>query len=114
MAELAVTVPDVDGAPLTKQAAAAGGDHVLRRGADKVLLVIDNASAGAITVTVDDPNTGTPEGATAFNPDVAVSVAAGTEVAVLLDAGRFADADDRIDLTYSGVTSLTVAAVRLY
>lgn len=111
MAEITVVRPDVDGVDPGFVAAQAGGDHLIPDAGRSVVVLVRNDSAGALTVTVDDPNTSTPAGAKAFDPDVDVSVPAGAERAILLDRLRFVDEQGRIDLTYSGVTSLTVAAL---
>lgn len=70
----------------------------------------NGAGSGTITVTVDDPNSSTPEAASAFTPDVAWAVLFGTsKVVAIRDIARFKDTTTgKINLTYSGVTSLTV------
>lgn len=96
----------------TYAAASAGGDKVVP--ADHVFLVVKNGGASSVTVTVDDPNSQSPSGAAAFNPDLSVSVGAATEKWIgPLTAARFAAAADGLAaVTYSGVTSVTVAAVK--
>jgi hypothetical protein len=98
------------GAAITPVAAAGGGDS-FTPGADTFLLVV-NGSGGAITVTVATPREAFPDVAVA---DVAVSVPAGTTRYIgPFPAEHFAQADDGLaDITYSGATSVTVAAVRL-
>ena len=58
---------------------------------------------------MNDPTTADPGGATAFNPDLAVSVPNAGERMIELDPGRFETvATGSIDITYSGVTTVTV------
>lgn len=92
-------------------AAAGGGDSFPNNG--HVVFVVNNGSAGAITVTFDDPNTPNPGSASQFNPDVAVSVPAGARRTIgPFPPFRFNDANGRVNVTYSGVTSLTVMPLR--
>lgn len=103
MALLTHQPPKLAGTAITYVAAAAGGDTLGRTPAGS--LRVKNASAAAITVTVVTP------GNTQYgqaDPDVPVSVAAGAEVAI----GPFPDAlavDGVVSVTYSAVTSVTVA-----
>ena len=88
-------------------AAAGGGDKLLP--GDTTFLVAKNGSGAPITVTVDNvapSNYGT-------DVDLVVSVpAAGERWIGPLSAARFASNTDGLAaVTYSGVTSLTVAAV---
>ena len=93
-------------------AAAGGGDSFDNNGL--VLFVVNNASGGAITVTFDDPGTPNPGNAQAFNPDVQVSVPAGARRTVgPFKPFRFNDANGRVNVAYSGVTSLTVMPLRI-
>lgn len=72
------------------------------------------AVSGTITVTLDDPNSATPEAASAFTPDVAWAVLFGTsKVVKIVDILRFKDSTTgKINFTYSGVASLTVKVLR--
>jgi hypothetical protein len=118
MATLPVTTPTVTGTVPTAPSAAAGGGDVFPavQGAHYLLRIINGSGAG-ITVTVDDPTTQSPSGATAFNPDLAKLIAAGTEQMFNLserDVTRFRNpANGNIALSYSGVTSLTVQVIRV-
>lgn len=92
------------GTVVTYAAAAVGGDKALP-GATAVLRVL-NGGTGSITVTLDSvvPSS--------YGDDVnpAITVAAGVEKAILLSpASRFAGPDGLVSVTYSGVTSVTVA-----
>jgi hypothetical protein len=87
-------------------AAAAGGDTA-PVGPGRFLYV-NNASAGTVTVTVTTP--GTVKGLAIG--DVAMAVAAGKH-AILPLADVFRGSDGRAAVTYSAVTSVTVAAFEL-
>lgn len=103
MALLTHQAPTLAGTAVTYAAAAAGGDTFGRTAAG--VLRVKNGSASSVTVTVVTP------GNTKYgqaDPDVPVAVAAGAEVAI----GPFSDAlavDGVISVTYSAVTSVTVA-----
>lgn len=93
-------------------AAAGGGDSFANNGL--TVFVVNNASGAGITVTFDDPNSPNPGSASAFNPDVAVVVGAGARRTIgPFPAFRFNDVNGRVNVTYSGVTTLTVMALRL-
>ncbi len=107
MAEILVQEVLLTGLEETTQAAAAGGDYFVNDG--KTVLHVINGSAGDITVTVDSPK----ECNQGFTHDAAVVVTAGEERFIgPFDRKRFNDANGRVQVTYSGVTSLTVAALR--
>lgn len=99
----------ITGLAPTFASAAGGGDTVVPD--DRTFLHVKNASAGAITVTVVVP--GTTYGQA--NPDVAVSVPATTGERMIgpLTAALVNPATGVVDISYSGVTSLTVAAIRV-
>jgi hypothetical protein len=91
------------------QAASAGGDTYIP--GNQTFLMIKNASGSPITVTIVTT-------ATAFGQlvaDVFVLVAAGaTTLAGPYDPGEVAaPPSGLVSITYSGVTSLTIAAVQL-
>lgn len=117
MATLTVQDIPLGGAAATYGAAAAGGDLFAPRASGPgaaVLLHVKNGHTAAQTVTVDDPVSRDPGSASAFNPDVAVSVPASGERFILLKPiERFVNADGNVSLTYSGVTALTLAVLRL-
>lgn len=92
------------------------GNYVVVAIGDEVLIRFANTSGGAITVTLDDPTSTSPESATQFNPDVAVSVPATTGVRYIwLDATRLArfrdPATGRINYTTSAQSGLTCEVV---
>jgi hypothetical protein len=109
-----LTVQDMSLAGVTDAlvAAAGGGDSFDNNGL--CLFVVNNASGGAITVTFDDPQSPNPGNAVAFNPDVTVSVpAAGRRTIGPFPPFRFNDPNGRVQVAYSGVTSLTVGVYRI-
>jgi hypothetical protein len=91
-------------------AATGGGDQFLP-GSD-VFLHVKNGHTSAQTVTVVTPGTVLGDIAQA---DVAVSVPNADERIIgPFPASHFADSTDGLaDITYSGVTALTIAAIRL-
>lgn len=100
MATLAVQKPGLSGGATTLAAAAGAGDNFSNTGVEK--LVVNNGSVAPITVTVDSKapcNQG-------FDHNVVVAVAAGARVEIgPFPTNRFGSS---VDVTYSGVTSLTV------
>jgi len=108
MALLATQQIGFAGTATTLASAAGGGDTVTPD--DRTFLWVKNGSGSPITVTVVVPGAyyGQNLG------DVAVSVPATTGERMIgpLDR-RLQNANGFVDITYSGVTSLTVAAVRI-
>ena len=94
-------------------AAAVGGDKVVP--GDRTFLRVKNGGGAPITVTLNDPTSVSPVGATQFNADVAVTVTNGQERVIGPITGRFADPADSglCAVTYSAVTSVTVGALSL-
>lgn len=94
----------------TYTAAAGGGDSFVNDQADgsRTFIHIKNGGGAPITLTVDDPNSKTPDGATAWNPDLAVTVANATERMVGPIGARFIDGNGNTNLAYSGVTTVTI------
>ena len=113
MAVLNVTNISAAGAQAVPVAASGGGDTV-RCGERTFISVANGAGSGSVTVTVNDTKTRTPVGATAFDPDVEVVVAFGTSkfIGPLL-AGRFANSAGFAEITYSGVSDVTVTAANV-
>lgn len=92
----------------TYAAANAGGNSFANDG--RVRLVVINGSGAPITVTLDV--TATVDGLAA--PDIAQAVPAGeTWEFGPFAPGTFNQPDNVVNVSYSGVTSLTVAAIRL-
>lgn len=112
MAVLNVQDAVVSGLAEAFVAAGAGGDSFANNG--HVFLEVDNGGGGAINVVIDSPNVPAPEGATQYNPDVTVAVAAGARKIIgPFPPFRFNDASGLVNVSYSGVVTVTVRAVRL-
>lgn len=108
MALLTTQVVSVSGLAPTYAAAAGGGDTFTP--GDDVFLHVKNAGGSPVTVTVVTPNT---VGGLAIS-DVSVSVPATTGDRMIgpLSRQNFARSSDGLgEITYSGVTSVTVAVV---
>lgn len=108
MATLAYVQPTIAGTNPAFAAAAGGGDKVAPN--DRGYVHYKNASAGILTVTVAVP------GNTKYgqaNPDVAIAIPAGEDRIIGPLPADLAGSDGLVAITYSGVTSLTVAAVTL-
>jgi len=94
---------------------AGGGDQVDNRDG-RTFLYVKNGSGGSITVTVSEQISGTTVEdqnlGTLTKASVAKAIAAGAE-AVLgpFKKAAFNDTNGRLQITYSGVTSLTISAL---
>lgn len=97
----------------TYAAAAGGGDSFVNDQADgsRTFIHVKNGGGSSITLTVDDPNSKSPDGATAWNPDLAVTVANASERMIGPIGPRFIDGNGNTNITYSGVTSVTIAVL---
>ncbi len=95
-------------------AAATGGGDAMACGSG-MFLHIKNVSAGNITVTLNIPTARTYEPNVAItSPAVVVPLTTGDRMIGPIDAQTFADPVTGLcSITYSGVTSLTVAAIQL-
>jgi len=93
----------------TFASAAGGGDTFTNDG--NTIFIVKNGSGGSITVTFNDTGSISPVSGKTFDPDVDVVVPASQDAYI----GRFTTArfGTNCSVTYSGVTSLTVAAVRV-
>ena len=110
MAVLTVSQLDVTtGAAPAFVAAAGGGDKVVTDFSGRTFLVVKNGGGASITVTVVDPRIS--EAGVALT-DPTYSVAAAGERWIPLEGFFNNSSTGQIDITYSGVTSVTVAAVR--
>lgn len=108
MAALAQHRLSISGVTPSFVAAAGGGDTFVNNG-KTTFFVAKNGSGAPITITFDDTGSTSPAGAKAFNADVDVVVPAGSEEWIgPFAADRFGSP---VAVTYSGVTSLTVAQV---
>lgn len=111
MAALNVQSVVTGGLAIATTAAAAGGDTVQLSpiNDDRATLQVTNGGASPITVTLVDPGT-TPAGNTTTAP--AVSVAASATKLFPLNPNLVNPSTGFINITYSAVTSVTVAAFR--
>lgn len=107
MAALSTTVTPLTGGTVTYTAAAGGGD-TCQTGAG-VLLLVNNDDASDHTVTLVTP--GTVNGLAIA--DRQVTVEAGTQVGIPVTNDYRDPATGRAAITYDGVTSVTVAVVRV-
>ena len=110
MATLSVQAISAAGLDPTYSAAAGGGDK-LKPGRGVFLHVI-NGGGSSVTVTLVAP--GSYYGSVA-NPDPTYTVGASGEMMIPVPATPFANGSDSglAAVTYSGVTSVTVAAIRI-
>ena len=110
MATLTVNSLSLAGTKPTFVAASGGGDDFGNDGV-RTFLVVKNGGGAAVTVTINDTGSVSPPSAKAFNPDVDVTVNASDEAWIgPFDTARFGSS---VSVSYSAVTSVTVAAVRL-
>jgi hypothetical protein len=110
MAATAITVQQMTSAGLEATTAAANvdGNYFINNG--KTFLHVINGSASDITVTIDSP-TECSQGGT---HDVPVLVSAGEERFIgPLNQGRFNDDNGRVNVTYTAVTTVTVACISI-
>lgn len=108
MALLSTQQITAQGAAITLQAAAGGGDAAYPD--DRSFFWIKNGGGAPINVTLVVP--GTTYGQA--NPDVVVAVPNGGERMIGPLNAQLADpSDGQVDITYSAVTSVTVALVRI-
>ena len=108
MAAITVQQALVTGTALSLTAANGGGDTIAVSG--DTYLVVRNGDASSKTVTV--VRAGSDEYGLAI-PDITVAVAAGATTVIGPIPPAFRASDDRlVDITYSAVTSVTVAAFR--
>lgn len=111
MAASAITVQSVTnaGAVVTTASANVDGNYFVNDG--KTFLQVTNGGGSSITVTIDSPI----ECSQGGTHDITVTVAAGaTKIIGFFDKNRFnAVTTGYVNITYSGVTTVTVAAVSL-
>lgn len=111
MAILTVQRPTTAGLAVALTAAAGGGDSFANDG--QTYFRIKNAGAGAVTVTFDSPTTCSFGVAANAAHDLAVVVTNDSAVYEIgpFTQGRYNDTNGRVQVTYSGVVTVTVAAV---
>lgn len=107
MATLSTQSIDLDGMEPTYAAASAGGDKMLP--SEHAFLHVKNGSGSEITVTLVTP--GTYEGLAVS--DQTLAVPAGEERMIRVTPERYRNSSDGLaSITYSDVTTVTVAALR--
>ena len=108
MATLVVQVLDLTPKEVTFAACTASGDEFVNNG--HIQLRFKNADTSDKTVTINSQkacNQG-------FDRDLSLTITAGkTKEINILDTYRFNDANGKVQITYSDVTSLSVAAVQI-
>ncbi|MCP8970571.1 hypothetical protein [Ectobacillus ponti] len=111
MADLTPTVinPNASSFSATLVAAAAGGDTFINDG--KTVFRVKNAGGSAVTVTFSTQSANNH----GFKQNLAVTVPAtsGDVLVGLFDPERFNDSNGRVNVSYSAVTSVTVAPISL-
>lgn len=116
MANLTINDITQAGTLASTSAAAGGGDTLTPTPGDyrNLILYVNNGGGASITVTIDDPTSTSPVGATTWNPDQGISVTNATAKYILIDVRRTLNTGTGlISITYSGVTSVTVGAYRV-
>lgn len=112
MAALTLHNVSPSGKTVSYVAAAGGGDTV--KAGSRTFISVRNGGGGSVTVTVNDTKTKAPAGAAEFDPDLEVVIAPSTEKVIgPLPAERFANLSGNAEISYSGVTSVTVAALKV-
>lgn len=108
MALLATQEIDLDGLGAAYSAAAGGGDTF--NPDEDTFIHVKNGSGASITVTVVTP--GTAAGGLAIGDSVTSVPAAGDRFIGPFPREHFGKSDGIADITYSGVTSLTLAVLK--
>lgn len=114
MATLTPVNPAISGALLALTAAAGGGDQFANlRG--NAYFVINNGGGGSINVTFAAQQTAIP--AQGINPPIilannVVAVAAGAQKIIGPIPAAFNDGNGNVQVTYSGVTTVTVGVLQ--
>lgn len=108
MATLTVQAVDLDGLKPSYGVCASGGDEFVNSGKD--FIHVKNGDASPHTVTVDSQqacNQG-------FDHDAAVAIPAGEERMIgPFSKDRFNDSEEKVQISYDAVTSMTIAAIRV-
>jgi hypothetical protein len=109
MADLTVETVARTGLNATYVACSAGGDAVLNTGVDCVL--VKNGSGSSITVTVVTQDT--VDGNAVADRTVVIPAGEERIIGPFRGGVTYNDVDNKVQLTYSAVTSLTIAALRI-
>lgn len=116
MAALTVQTIVAAGLAPSYAAASAGGDTIANDSQKNTFLHVKNASGGAITVTIApaQSSVNVADVGAVTVPSMVVSVPATTGDRMIGPfPAAYTDANGNVAVTYSAVTSLTVAAVKL-
>jgi hypothetical protein len=106
MAVISVQTVSLTGLSASYTAAATAGDEFANDG--RTFIYVMNADSAATTVTVASVT----NCSYGFDHDAVVSVPAGSEIHIgPFNRSRFNAADGNVDVTYSSVASLTLAAI---
>jgi hypothetical protein len=110
---LAVQTPSEVGGNLTYTSVSDGVVVFPAASGQRYLLLWRNTGGSTSVPTLDDPNSATPVGATAWNPDMVcftIPITTGA-TAQLISGSRFRDASGNINGTLTNATSVTLAVV---
>lgn len=108
MATLTVQAISLSGVTPSYAACGAGGDEFANSGQE--FIHVKNGSGGNLDVTINS-QVNCSQG---FDHDSVVTVTAGSEEIIgPFPKSRFDDANDKVQITYSGVTSLTIAVLQI-
>jgi len=91
---------------------AAASDTFPAQAGETYIIDVNNAGGSPDSVAVDDPTSVAPSGATAFNPDLTISVTNGTRRQIRVDGTRHRDSTGNITVTHSFTASVTVVVTR--
>lgn len=107
MATLTVNKPDLSAAGITPVTATpSASDSFSAAGSDRYLITITGPTSNGGTLKIDDPNTQPPAAATAFDPDASCTVVQAVKKQWLIrSAARYKDANNNINLTFTGVVT---------
>lgn len=109
MATLTMQKPTLSGIALTYSNCSAGGDEFVNN-SGRVCIHVKNGNTAAQTVTVNSQKP-CDQG---YDHDVVVSIPASSDRLIgPFTTDRFNDANGKVQITYSGVTSMTIAAIEL-
>lgn len=114
MADLSIQEFDQDGLNASYVAASAGGDTATNRGA--LVLHVKNGDASSHTVTVTAQKTTV--SVSGYGPadldNVAVTIPAGEERFIgPLPVKTYNNANQKVEISYDAVTSVTIAAIKM-
>jgi hypothetical protein len=118
LAQLTLNPHALAGLTPTFVAATAGGDAFSDAGDERTYFRVKNGGASTITVTIApvSPTSIKVAGATpqaVSLPSYSVSVAAAADTTIGPFPSAYRDANSNVNVTYSAVTSVTVAAIRM-